>query len=168
MYVHYPHSVVFRKGPFPQIEEETDIIGLVRLRPMDYRKETGRRIKLARERERLTLKQLAAKLDGLLKANAISMYETGERTPGVMEAVAIAKALRESAAYLLCVGEEDELKKQELDLLRNFRALPERDRNDYARRIAAIALIHREPVPDERLQLPRPGAKPKHYPSLKK
>lgn len=40
---------------------------------------------------------------------------------------------------------------QEQELLKNFRALPERDRNDYARRIEVLALAYREPVPDERL-----------------
>ena len=118
---------------------------------MDYRKETGRRIRAARDRKDLTLKELAGKLDGLIKANAINMYENGERSPGVAEAVAIAKATGESAAYLLCVAGEDEMTKQELELLRNFRALDEKERNSYARRIATIALMHRDPVPDERL-----------------
>lgn len=113
--------------------------------------EIGRRIRAARERNRLTLEELAAKLEGLIKKNAVNMYENGKRTPGPIEAVAIAKATGDSAAYLLCVAEEDELKKQELELLRNFRTLNEKDRNDYARRIATMAMMNRDPVPDERL-----------------
>lgn len=129
----------------------TDIIGLARLPGMDYRKEIGARIRQARDRNKLSLKELAGRLDGLIKANAINMYEHGKRSPGVPEAVAIAKATGESAAYLLCVAGEDEMTKQELELLRNFRALDEKDRNSYARRIATIAMMHREPVPDEKL-----------------
>jgi len=40
---------------------------------------------------------------------------------------------------------------QEQRLLRNFRALPEKDRNDYDRRIEVLALAYVEAVPDERL-----------------
>lgn len=166
---HYPHTVVTRKRYFPRIGEQTDIMGFGSLPVMDYKKEIGARIRQARAREQLTLKGLAKRLNGLLKANAISMYENGQREPGVKEAVALAKALNDSAAYLLCVAEEDEMKKQELELLRNFRALPEKDRNDYARRIAAIAMIHREPVPDERLaDWKAPTARPKKPVSHKK
>lgn len=116
-----------------------------------YREETGRRIRAARRRKGWTLLELETAIHSLIKKNALNNYELGKRTPGVIEAIAIAKATDDSAAYLLCVAEEDELKKQELDLLRNFRVLNERDRNDYARRIATMAMMHREPVPDERV-----------------
>lgn len=115
------------------------------------RKETGRRIREARKKKGLTLLKLEEAIKHLITKNAINNYERGKRTPGVLEAVAIAQATDYTAAYILCVAEEDELKKQELELLRNFRALDEKDRNDYARRIATMALMHRDPVPDERL-----------------
>lgn len=70
---------------------------------------------------------------------------------GPEEALLLAKPLGVSPAYLLCVDVEGEMTKQEEELLRNFRALPERDRGEYARRIEVLALAYRDPVPDERL-----------------
>ncbi len=54
---------------------------------------------------------------------------------------------------------------QETRLLRNFRALPEKDRNDYGRRIEVLALAYMEPVADERMTgnwtAPKPPSKPR-------
>lgn len=69
--------------------------------------------------------------------------------PGPSEANLLAKALGCDAAWLMCL--QQQMSKQELDLIRNFRALPERDRDDYQRRIEVLALAYRTPVPDEKL-----------------
>lgn len=71
---------------------------------------------------------------------------------GIEEAILLYPVLGVSPAHLLCADEvEGDMTAQEQELLRNFRALPERDRNDYARRIGVLALAYREPVPDEKL-----------------
>lgn len=69
--------------------------------------------------------------------------------PGPAEANLLANALGCDAAWLMCL--QQSFSKQELELLRNFRALPERDRNDYQRRIEVLALAYKDPVPDEKL-----------------
>lgn len=69
--------------------------------------------------------------------------------PGPAEVNLLANALGCDAAWLMCL--QQQMSKQELDLIRNFRALPERDRNDYQRRIEVLALAYKEPVPDEKL-----------------
>jgi transcriptional regulator with XRE-family HTH domain len=87
--------------------------------------------------------------NGILSASRISNYEQGLREPGTLEAKILAAALQCTAAYLLLL--EEDMTKDEIDLLRNYRALPEKDRKDYSRRISAIATIYKEPVPDEKL-----------------
>lgn len=79
---------------------------------------------------------------------------------GPKESLALSAVLGVTPSHLLCVDvQEDEMTPQELELLRDFRALPERDRNEYSRRIQVLALAYREPVPDERLSaLVRKGA----------
>jgi hypothetical protein len=58
---------------------------------------------------------------------------------------------------------------QERDLMRNFRALPEKDRNEYSRRIEVLAMAYREPVPDERLSdIVRRGARKPTKPKVRK
>ena len=119
---------------------------------MNYKKESGRRLKAARESMRWTLGELSRRIGGGLSASRLSNYEQGTRQLGVRESIALAPVLQVQPSYLLCVDvEEGEMTQQEIELLRNFRALPERDRNDYSRRIEVLALAYREPVPDERL-----------------
>ena len=116
---------------------------------MDYKKEIGRRIAAERARHEWSLEELALQTGGLLSKSRISNYEQGTRMPGPMEANILAAALKCDAAFLMCL--QQSITAQELDLLRNFRALPEKDRNDYQRRISVLALAYREPVPDEKL-----------------
>ena len=119
---------------------------------MDYKKESGRRLKRAREAKRLTLDGLSQRLGGVLSKSRLSNYEQGARMIGPQEALAIAPILGVQPAHLLCVDvEEGEMTAQEMELLRNFRALPENDRVAYSRRIEVLALAYREPVPDEKL-----------------
>ena len=77
------------------------------------------------------------------------------------EARILGEALNVEPAYLMCL-EGGEMLPEEVDLLANWRALPEKDRKEYSRRISALALVYKEPVPDERLTgFPAPEAKAK-------
>ena len=119
---------------------------------MDYKKEAGRRLKTARIDKKLTLQELSKRTGGVLSTSRLGNYEQGTRMLGVEEALALRFPLGVSAAHLLCVDvEEGDMTQQEVELLKNYRALPEKDRNDYSRRIEVLALAYREPVPDERL-----------------
>lgn len=118
---------------------------------MDFKKEIGRRIRRAREGLDLTLDQLSRDTGGLLSGSRISNYEQGLRYPGPEEILKLAGALGESAAYLMCLDSGGDVNEEEQKLLRNWRALPEKDRKDYARRIETVALMYREPLPDEKL-----------------
>lgn len=126
--------------------------------PMDYKIEIGRRIAAERDRCGWSLDELARRTNGFLSKSRISNYEQGTRMPGPKEISILAAALGCDAAYLMCLSQS--FTKQELDLLRNFRALPEKDRNDYQRRISILALAYKEPLPDENL--------PDEYRSLNK
>lgn len=129
---------------------------------MNYKKESGRRLKAAREFKKWTLEELSKRTGGLLSTSRLGNYEQGTRQIGIQEALALSGVLSVQPSHLLCVdvGEED-MTPQETELLRNFRALPERDRNDYARRIEVLALAYREPVPDERLPSPTRKGNPR-------
>ena len=59
----------------------------------------GDRIKLARKRAGLSLRDLAAQLDGQVSANAISKYETGKMMPSSSVLLALAKVLDLSLDY---------------------------------------------------------------------
>lgn len=119
---------------------------------MNYKKESGRRLKAARNNKGWTLEELSLRTGGLLSTSRLGNYEQGTRMLGVRESLALGPVLGVQPAHLLCVdGDEGDMTAQEIELLRNYRALPERDRNDYSRRIEVLALAYREPVPDERL-----------------
>lgn len=124
---------------------------------VDLKKEVGRRIRLARRTVRnpdgsvgLSLTGLERATGNVLSASRISNYEQGLRLPRTREAQILGKALDVDPAYLLCLEGED-MQPEEVELLRNYRALPEKDRKEYSRRIGAMALMYREPVADERL-----------------
>lgn len=100
----------------------------------------------------MTLDGLSKVVRGVLSASRIGNYEQGARQIGIEEALALASALAVQPSYLLCVdSEEGDMTRQEEELLRNFRALPENERGSYARRIEVLALAYKEPVPDEQL-----------------
>lgn len=71
---------------------------------MDYKAESGRRLRQAREAKGWTLQQLASRLKGM-GASRISNYEQGTRLMRQEEAVKLAEVLDVSAAYLMCVDE---------------------------------------------------------------
>lgn len=118
---------------------------------MDFRKETGRRLKEARKAKGYTLHGLSAAVRGVLSPSRLGNYEQGTRAMGTEEALALGPVLDVEPGFLLCVEGGGEMTKQELELLRDFRALPEKDRNAYVRRISVLAMAYREPVPDEKL-----------------
>lgn len=134
---------------------------------VDYKSEIGKRIRTAREALNLSLEALSKRTDGKLSKSRIGNYEQGLRMPGPAEANTLAAALGVDAAHLLCL--QRVFTDQAIELIRNWQALPERDRMDYFRRISVLALAYREPVPDEHLGLgwtaPKlpgtPGRKPK-------
>lgn len=116
---------------------------------MNYKVEIGKRIKGAREHRGWSLERLSQETGGKLSKSRISNYEQGERMPGPFEANILADALGVDAAHLMCLQQVFTI--QAIELMRNFMALPEKDRNDYFRRIEVLALAYREPVPDEKL-----------------
>ncbi len=71
---------------------------------MDFKTESGRRLKQAREAKGWTLKELAAQVQGVSESR-ISNYEQGLRLMRQPEAVKLAIPLGVSAAYLMCVDE---------------------------------------------------------------
>lgn len=125
---------------------------------VDYKAEIGRRIKVAREKRGWSLQDLSQATKPPLSKSRIGNYEQGKRMPGPAEANTLAAALGVDAAWLMCL--QQVFTSQAIEMMRNFMALPERDRNDYFRRIEVLALAYREPVPDERLgegwKVPKP------------
>lgn len=61
----------------------------------------GERIKLARKRAGLSLRDLEKKIAGLVSAQAIGKYERGEMTPSSEVLVALSKSLNVSIPYLI-------------------------------------------------------------------
>lgn len=61
----------------------------------------GERIKLARKRAGLSLRDLAEKMNGIVSAQAIGKYERGEMTPSSDVLIALSKSLDASIDYLL-------------------------------------------------------------------
>ena len=104
---------------------------------MDIKKEIGYRIREARQRKGLTLKQVAEKTD-YLKIARISNFEQGLRTPGLEEVKQLEGALEVSASYLLGIEEKEWiLSPAEMELLRNYRACDERGKQVIAH-VAAL------------------------------
>ena len=92
--------------------------------------------------------------EGVVSRSALGNYESGSRMPGIEEARILGKLYRVPAFYILCLEEDTDViltDPTEQQLLRDFRALPERDRMDYVRRISALASAYRDPVPDEKV-----------------
>ena len=118
--------------------------------PMNRRKEQSRRLRESRAAKGLTLRAASERMNGRISPSRLSNYEQGLRLLKPPEAVALAPVLGVKASYLLCV-EGEEMKQEEVDLLRNWGALPENERKQYARRIEVLALAYREPVADERV-----------------
>jgi transcriptional regulator with XRE-family HTH domain len=116
---------------------------------MNYKQEIGRRIRESRTKRGWSLEELAQQTGERLSKSRISNYEQGARMPGPAEVNILAQALGVDSAWLMCL--QSVFTSQAIEMMRNWMALPEKDRNDYFRRIEVLALAYREPVPDEKL-----------------
>jgi len=70
---------------------------------MNIKKESGRRLKAAREDRGWTLAELSAKVGRTLSPSRISNYEQGIRMLGVKECLALAAVLHVSPSHLMCI-----------------------------------------------------------------
>ncbi len=77
---------------------------------LNIKQEIGKRLLEARKAKGLTLKALG-ELVGDLKQTRLTNWEQGTRTPGVEEIKQLAHALEISPAFLMCLSDEKELKK---------------------------------------------------------
>ena len=116
---------------------------------MNYKQEIGRRIRESRDKRGWSLEELAEKTGQRLSKSRIGNYEQGTRMPGPAEVNTLAQALGVDAAWLMCL--QTVFTSQAIEMMRNWMALPDKERNDYFRRIEVLALAYREPVPDEKL-----------------
>jgi transcriptional regulator with XRE-family HTH domain len=88
---------------------------------MDLTKKIGQRLREARQAQRLSLAELAARTKSLSKSR-ISNYEQGIRRMGLEEAQVLAAALGTvTPIYLLCLDENDPLSASERDLVELYR-----------------------------------------------
>lgn len=116
---------------------------------MDYKKESGRRIKELRETKGYSLADLSRRTKDVLSRTRIGNYETGERMPGPAEAVILAQALDTRAAYIMVVDDiQTPISKQEEALIKNWRKLPENERMSIYRKVEQLAMAYRDPVAD--------------------
>jgi transcriptional regulator with XRE-family HTH domain len=130
----------------------------------EWRARIGARLQELRNLRGWSLTTLARQTGDRLNKSAISNYEQGTRMPGPEEATALAEALGESPAHILCLDDDmPALSKTEAQLIHDLRALPENEREEYAERISSLAKIYKKPVPDERLMRTayNPGKRPK-------
>lgn len=80
------------------------------LTEVNIKKEIGKRILEARKAKGLTLKALG-QLAGDLKQTRLTNWEQGTRTPGPEEIKQLAKVLDVSPAFLMCLSDEQQIKK---------------------------------------------------------
>jgi transcriptional regulator with XRE-family HTH domain len=132
----------------------------------------GGRIKTARAERGWSQRELSEHTDNKLSSSRIANYEQGTREIGIQESEILGKALRVQPGYLMGVTTlKIPLNELEEELVKNWRVLPENERESYFKRIEALALAYRTPVADERLgdkwqapqqpQPPEPKPKPK-------
>lgn len=118
----------------------------------NWKERIGQRIRELRDLEGWSLSDLARRTGDRLQKSRLSNYEQGERMPGPAEAVILGAVFEVAPAHVLCLDDDmPALSKEEADLIRNFRALPENQRQEYSERIADMALIYKKPVAHERL-----------------
>lgn len=119
---------------------------------MDFKKEIGRRIKAARNEKGWSLVELSRRTNDLLSDTRIGNYETGERMPGPVEAMILAKPLGKRPAYLMALEDNQlPISQQEEALIRNWRALPENERMSRYREIEQLAMVYRDTLPSPKL-----------------
>lgn len=125
----------------------------LKIRGMDYRRESGVRIKAARDEKGWTQEELSRRTDDLISLKCISHYENGRRMIGPEEAVILAKALGKRTAFLMAIDDVQlPISLQEETLIRNWRTLSERERMQVFRRVEALSMASRDPVSDQRVE----------------
>lgn len=93
--------------------------------------------------------ELSRRTKDVLTLQRIGAYEVGERMIGPDEAVVLAGALGTRPAYLMAVDDyQHPYSRQEELLIRNWRALPERERVEVFNDLEVRALQHRAPASD--------------------
>lgn len=118
---------------------------------MDYKTVIGQRIRSARLERKLTLADLSRQTGDVLSLKRINAYENGDRMPGPSEAAVLGKALGEKPSYLMGLDDSQvQMNKLEESLVRNWRALSEKDRMEFFRKLETAALQNRDPVSDAR------------------
>lgn len=131
-------------GRFPQFAQPLNNQA-VNIRPMDYRKVVGARIRETREAKGWILEELSRRTNDVLSLKRISEYELGKRMPRQAEAVILAKALGVRAAYLMALDDTQILiSPQEEVLVKNWRRLPENERMSYFRKIEQTSVAYRD------------------------
>jgi transcriptional regulator with XRE-family HTH domain len=125
-----------------------------------WKARVAERLRALRVRAALSQWDVDRETQGRITRSALGNYESGSRLPGIEEAQILGKLYNVPAFYILCLEEDTDvvlIDPTERQLMRDFRALPERDRMDYVRRIGALAVAYRDPVPDEKVakHLPR-------------
>jgi transcriptional regulator with XRE-family HTH domain len=120
----------------------------------EWKRCVGKRLKELRATTTWSLSDVERELAGRLPKSTLGNYEQGTRLPGRSAAEMLGRLYKVPSFYILCLEEGPDVvlfEQMERRLIRDFRALPEKDRAEYARRIAALATAYRDPVPDERV-----------------
>lgn len=119
------------------------------MEPSQFKKAIGNRLRKAREDKGWSLREMSAISGGAYPKSTISNYEQGQRTPDPWDAKALAELLGIKAGYLMCLEEiQLVISQDEEKLLRNWRALPENEREGIARKLEVAAIRYRKAVPD--------------------
>lgn len=132
--------------------------------PMDRRARVAARLRELMDEHKppLSLSGLDRETGGRLSKSRLGNYLQGTRMIGPEEAIILANVFGVTAAHVLCLDEDvPVLTPLERKLIDDFRTLPENLRNDYARRLSLLAMAHRDPLPDERLQATAYARRPK-------
>lgn len=126
-----------------------------------FKRAIGRRLAQARADKGWSLRDLEKASGGIFNKSTVGNYEQGTRTPDPWDARALAELLGVRASYLMCLEETQIVPTvEEEKLLRNWRALPENERAETARRLEVQAIRYRTAIPDEKVE--HLSAKGKH------
>jgi transcriptional regulator with XRE-family HTH domain len=153
---------VYINSPCTTNERRAGRVGHMATGPEERKRLIAERVRGLRRRKGWSLAELERATAGRLSKSRISNYEQALKLMGPEVAEILSDVFGVPSSYILCL-EGDEMvlfDKAEQDLIRNWRALPERDRAEYQRRIAGLAAAYRDPVPDERVAKhipPAPG-----------
>lgn len=99
--------------------------------PMDFKKETGRRIRRARELAGLERSDVVESTD--LEYSTLANYENGYRQISPAEVLLLSRLYKCSAAWMMCLDDEDPYTPQEKALIANYRALDDQGKSMVSR-----------------------------------